>query len=106
MCAQNAIAARVATLDWGELGATLSARGYAPPGPLLTPAECADMAALYADAARFRSRVVMQRHAFGRGEYQYFSYPLPKLVAELRRAIYPHLAPVANEWASALGQKA
>jgi uncharacterized protein len=106
MCAQNAIAARVATLDWEELGATLSARGYATTGPLLTPAECADMAALYADAARFRSRVVMQRHAFGRGEYQYFSYPLPKLVAELRRTIYPHLAPVANEWASALGQKA
>jgi hypothetical protein len=88
------------------MAAALSERGYATTVPLLTPAECADMAALYADAARFRSRVIMQRHAFGRGEYQYFNYPLPKLVAELRRAIYPHLAPVANEWAEALGQTA
>jgi hypothetical protein len=100
------IAARIAAVNWQGVAEAVSERGYATTGPLLTLAECADMAALYPDTARFRSRVVMQRHAFGRGEYQYFSYPLPKLVAELRRAIYPHLAPVANEWAGALGQKA
>jgi hypothetical protein len=97
---------RIPAVNWQDIAVALSERGYATTGPLLTPAECGDMAALYADAARFRSRVIMQRHAFGRGEYQYFSYPLPKLVAELRRAIYPHLAPVANGWAEALGQKA
>jgi hypothetical protein len=102
----EAVTARVAAVNWQGIAAAVSARGYAITGPLLTPAECAEMAALYADAARFRSRVVMQRHAFGRGEYQYFAYPLPKLVAELRRAIYPRLAPVAKEWASALGAKA
>src|SRR5262245_16561436 len=100
------IADRIVAVNWQDIAVALSERGYATTGPLLTPAECADMAALYTDAARFRSRVIMQRHAFGRGEYQYFSYPLPKLVAELRRAIYPHLAPVANGWAEAFGQKA
>jgi hypothetical protein len=70
---------------------------------LLALTACQELAELYADDARFRSRVVMSRHGFGQGEYKYFSYPLPPLVAGLRTALYPHLAPVANEWSRRLG---
>ena len=70
---------------------------------LLPPAECREMASLYTDAERFRSRVVMARHGFGRGEYQYFTYPLPEPIAELRAALYPRLAEIANRWNAAMG---
>jgi hypothetical protein len=70
---------------------------------LLTPLECAALARLYPLDDHFRSRVVMARHGFGRGEYKYFGYPLPTIVAELRAAIYPRLAPVANRWNEAMG---
>jgi hypothetical protein len=89
---------RVAALDWPQVERDLDAYGNATLEGLLTPEECAMLAGLYADEARFRSRVVMARHGFGRGEYQYFAYPLPELVAGLRAALYPPLAQVANRW--------
>ena len=94
----DATAARVATIDWRAVAAALDEEGHAVTSALLAPAECAALAALYAEEGAFRSRVVMQRHNFGRGEYKYLRYPLPPLIAGLRQAIYPHLAPIANRW--------
>lgn len=93
---------RVAQLDWGGLEDDLNAQGNATINRLLSPAQCAELAALYAQHERFRSRVVMARHGFGRGEYQYFNYPLPELVADLRAALYRRLAPIANRWQIAM----
>jgi hypothetical protein len=98
------IAARLDTADWDAVAASLDERGYATVPAVLTPRECRDLAALYGDNGAFRSRIVMQRHAFGRGEYKYLRYPLPAPVAALRQAAYPHLAPVANRWRILLGQ--
>jgi len=86
-----------AAIDWREIATSLDERGYATT-PLLDAAECRALAALYPREEVFRSRVVMQRHAFGRGEYKYFGYPLPNTVETLRQAIYPHLALIANRW--------
>jgi uncharacterized protein len=83
---------------WAELLTGLDERGYAVLPGLLGEREYRSVAALYADEAAFRSRVVMARHNFGRGEYKYLRYPLPPLVAELRQALYPKLAPFANRW--------
>jgi hypothetical protein len=94
---------KIASLDWPCIAANLSEQGYATTGPLLTPEECLQLAAGYEDPSRFRSRVVMARHGFGRGEYQYYSYPLPSLIQLLRDAFYPHLASIANEWNHHLG---
>src|SRR5436190_13616464 len=91
-------AARVADADWPSLLAALDERGYAVLPSVLDPAECRDIAGLYDDEAAFRSRVVMARHNCGRGEYKYLRYPLPPLVAALRAALYPRLAPLANSW--------
>ena len=83
---------------WADLLTGLDERGYAVLPGLLGQRECRGVAALYAEEAAFRSRVVMARHNFGRGEYKYLRYPLPPLVAELRQALYPPLAPFANRW--------
>jgi hypothetical protein len=85
-------------IDWHEVGASLDQRGYATIPGLIDPAACRDLVALYDDEARFRSRVVMQRHRFGQGEYKYLRYPLPEPVAGLREALYPGLAGIANRW--------
>ncbi len=98
-----AVAERVAALDWPRIAAELDGFGAATTGPLLAAAECAALAALYAGDAGFRSRVVMARHGFGRGEYKYLAYPLPALVAGLRAALYPPLAEIANRWSAAMG---
>jgi hypothetical protein len=98
-------AARVAGADWPLLLAALDERGYAVMSGVLDPAECRDIAALYEDEAAFRSRIVMARHNFDRGEYKYLRYPLPPLVAALREALYPRLAPFANRWHERLGLK-
>jgi hypothetical protein len=97
------IAARVAALDWTGIAAALDAHGCATTGALLTPAACACLARAYAADHLFRSRVVMARHGFGRGEYKYFAYPLPELIAALRTAFYPALAAIANRWNEAMG---
>lgn len=83
---------------WPELLTGLDERGYVVIPGVLNPRECRDIAGLYGDEAAFRSRVVMARHNFGRGEYKYLRYPLPPGVAELREALYPILAPLANRW--------
>lgn len=89
---------RVATCDWLQLAAQLDEQGYALTPPLLSPAECRDLIQMYANSSVFRSRVVMARHNFGRGEYQYFAYPFPPTIAELREGFYPPLASIANTW--------
>ena len=97
------VAARVEAIDWDETSRDLDAQGCAVLKGLLSPEECRAIARLYTDDSQFRSRVVMARHGFGRGEYKYFSYPLPKLIAELRPALYARLRDVANRWNVAMG---
>lgn len=97
------IAARVAARDWQAIARDLDAYGCATTEPLLTAEECAELAQSYAADELFRSRIVMARHGFGRGEYKYFAYPLPRTVAALRNALYPPLAEVANRWNEAMG---
>ena len=94
---------RVAALDWQRVGEELDAYGSAIARSVLDPEECEHLAALYPAEAPFRSRIVMGRHGFGRGEYKYFAYPLPDLVGDLRTALYPPLAGIANRWNEALG---
>jgi len=96
--AASAIGQRIEAVAWDGVAAALDERGWATTGPLLTSSECAELTEAYGKAALFRSRVVMARHGFGRGEYQYFTYPLPDLVARLRQSLYPHLATVADRW--------
>jgi hypothetical protein len=97
------IAARVDALDWPQASSDLDAQGCVVLKGLLSVEECRALVALYPDDSRFRSRVVMGRHGFGRGEYKYFSYPLPDLIAELRPALYAQLHDVANRWNEAMG---
>ena len=89
--------------DWESVANHLGAHGWAPLPKLLAPSEAPTIAGLYGDDSKFRSHVVMARHGFGRGEYKYFSYPLPKRIASLRTALYPCLAPIANAWNEAMG---
>jgi hypothetical protein len=97
------VAERVAGLDWGRIAGDLDAHGGAVVSALLSPDECAALAAIYDDDTRFRSRVIMARHGFGRGEYKYFAHPLPEPIEALRRTLYPPLAGIANAWNAALG---
>ncbi|MGH2941257.1 MAG: 2OG-Fe(II) oxygenase [Solirubrobacteraceae bacterium] len=92
---------RVDTLDWDGLGHQLDGRGFAVTEPLLDGEECEALADLF-DGGRFRSTIEMARHRFGEGRYRYFDHPLPDTIAALRRAFYPHLAPIANEWSGRL----
>jgi uncharacterized protein len=101
----KAAADPLAAIDWLDVATSLDERGYATTPMLLTSEDCRGLAALYPKEEAFRSRVVMQRHAFGRGEYKYFRYPLPRTVEELRRAIYPHLASIANDWRERLSEE-
>jgi hypothetical protein len=100
------IAERVQQLAWPDLAGELDALGCALTDPVLGPTECAEIADLYDETGRFRSTVDMARHRFGEGQYRYFGYPLPDLVAELRQAFWPHLLPVARDWAERLGHAA
>ncbi|MBI1682074.1 2OG-Fe(II) oxygenase [Caulobacter hibisci] len=93
------------SLDWTRIAAELDARGWATTGPVLTPETCGRLAGLYAEETPFRSRVVMARHGFGRGEYRYFAYPLPETVQKLRTGLYPPLARIANGWMQRLGEE-
>ena len=97
------IAERVKDLDWERIVHDLDVQGNAIIERLITSAECDKLAQLYPKDRIFRSRVLMAQHGFGRGEYKYFSYPLPDMVNDLRTAIYPRLVPIANRWNSAMG---
>ena len=99
----GSVQGRVGDLNWPRLQQELDAFGAARTGPLLAGAECATLARSYADDSVFRSRIDMARHGFGRGEYKYFAYPLPDLVASLRASLYPHLVHIANRWNEMLG---
>jgi hypothetical protein len=90
--------ARIEALDWQEIGNNLDEQGNAVLAGLLTPQECKALASLYQNEDGFRSHVVMERHGFGRGEYKYFSYPLPDIVERMRTELYSRLAPLANKW--------
>src|ERR1700741_3965879 len=92
------IAERIQGVAWEEVSRELDAEGSAVIKGVLAPSECDEARRLYDDDNLFRSRVVMERHGFGRGEYRYFRYPLPELIRNLRTSIYPHLVPIANRW--------
>lgn len=96
-------AARLEAADWQSVGQALHAQGHAVLPCVFNAADCEQVRALYERADLFRSRVVMARHGFGQGEYQYFGYPLPTLINDIRHTVYGHLAPVANAWADMLG---
>lgn len=93
---------RIARLDWDAIRASIDERGYATTPPLLTPAECSELIALYDCREVFRNRVVMERFGYGLGEYKYFAAPLPPLVSAMRNAFYERLAPIASDWMRAL----
>jgi hypothetical protein len=97
--------ALVSELDWPALGRQLDESGFALTPPVLSPGQCADVIDMFDDDTRFRSTVVMARHAFGEGSYRYFSNPLPPLVQTLRVNLYPPIAQIANRWADRLGER-
>lgn len=94
---------RIEKLGWPQIAGELNDQGSAMLKGVLTPDECGALAGLYSNETGFRSRVVMSRHGFGRGEYKYFSYPLPAILQGLRTALYRELAPVANQWNQTMG---
>jgi hypothetical protein len=100
-----AAAARIEALDWAHINHELNEQGSALLKNVLTPEECVSLSSLYPNEAAFRSRVVMGRHGFGRGEYKYFSYPLPEIIQGLRTTLYRHLAPLANRWNQSMGME-
>jgi len=93
----------IENIDWARVSSELDAQGHAVVEGLISRAECTALTSLYPQDDLFRSRVVMGRHGFGRGEYKYFRYPLPDLIAGLRTSLYPRLAPIANRWADSMG---
>jgi hypothetical protein len=95
-------ASTIEALDWPAIERELDAYGCTIAPKLLAPETCRELAALYLDDARFRSRIVMGSHGFGRGEYKYFAYPLPETIVALRRGLYPRLAPIADRWNEAM----
>jgi hypothetical protein len=99
-------AGRVGAVDWDNVRTELDQYGCALTGPLLSPGEAAQIAAMYPDAGRFRSTVDMARHRFGEGEYRYFAEPFPDAVVALKQALYPRLLPIAREWWARLGRAA
>jgi hypothetical protein len=97
------IAERIRLINWQRVAKELDAEGSAIVGSVLSTEECLKVISLYSREETFRSQILMSRHGFGRGEYKYFSYPLPRLVENLRTAFYPKLVPIANRWNEALG---
>lgn len=94
---------RVEAMDWPDIATHLDGNGWAVLPRLLSPDECGSLAGLYGEDGIFRSHIIMVRHGFGRGEYKYFSYPLPDIISALRTALYPQLAPIANRWNESMG---
>ena len=98
-----AVADRVAAVEWQRVAENLDANGHAVAHSMLSPEDCVSLSAGYEDDTRFRSRVLMARHGYGSGEYKYFAYPLPELIAGLRTALYARLIGIANRWNEAMG---
>jgi uncharacterized protein len=98
MTSAKDILQRVETLDWTRISQDLNSYGNAIIENLISSNDCDALVNLYSEYDIFRSRVVMEQHGFGQGEYKYFSYPLPDMISSLRTTIYPHLAPIANQW--------
>jgi len=96
---------RTSRYDWDAIDSELSSYGAAVLPKLLTPKECALIAALYSNEGHFRSHIIMARHGFGKGEYRYFKYPLPELISALRTTLYSRLAPIANHWSESMGEE-
>jgi uncharacterized protein len=96
---------RVAAVDWAAVRTELDDVGGALTGPLLTPEEAAELAAMYSSTSRFRATVDMQRYRFGAGEYRYFAEPFPAAITALKAALYPRLLPIAREWWGRLGRE-
>lgn len=92
--------------EWQKLTAELDEHGCALTPPLLTPEQCTEISGLYDEVHRFRSTIDMARYRFGSGQYRYFDHPLPEVITELREAFYPHLLPIARDWAARLGRPA
>ena len=99
----KSISERVEGVGWEEVSRNLDVEGSAVIKGILAADECEEVRGLYDEDDLFRSRVVMERHGFGRGEYRYFRYPLPEPIRDLRTSIYPHLRPIANKWNEAMG---
>jgi uncharacterized protein len=99
----GSIEQRVAAIDWQQVSKDVDAEGHAIIKHILAAGECEELSGLFQSDQLFRSRVVMERHRFGRGEYKYFKYPLPGIVASLRTAVYPQLVPIADRWNELLG---
>ncbi len=97
------IAQRIESFHWDTIHTELDTCGAAVIGPLLSPDQCEALISGYDQEDRYRSRVIMARHGFGRGEYKYFSYPLPSVITELRESLYPYLSEIANRWNEAMG---
>jgi uncharacterized protein len=98
----DSVDSRMEATDWARVSDDLDAHGCAMLEGVLSEEECECIAGFYDSEDRFRSRIVMARHGFGRGEYKYFSYPLPDIIADLRTSIYPRLVPIANRWNEAM----
>ncbi|NPC58503.1 2OG-Fe(II) oxygenase [Caenimonas soli] len=96
---------RIEALDWAELSRIVNEEGWAILPGILTPSGADSIAAMFSEEERFRNRIIMERHGFGRGQYKYFDYPLPPLINELRRSFYPHVADIANGWMERLGRE-
>src|SRR6266853_1801883 len=94
---------RIDSFNWDTINIELDAYGAAVLGPLLSPDQCKTLINEYDNEDLYRSRVIMARHGFGRGEYKYFAYPLPSVIAELRESLYPYLAEIGNRWNEAMG---
>jgi uncharacterized protein len=101
----TSITQKINTLNWPSILQSLENQGFSTLNSLLSPMECRQLSNFYNMEERFRSRIIMQRYRFGRGEYQYFAYPLPTIVQTLRERIYPQLTSLANRWNKALGIK-
>jgi hypothetical protein len=94
---------RIEQADWATITESLNENGYASVPALLSAEECDMLIAQYVDDTRYRKTIQMEKHGYGLGQYKYYNYPLPGIVQQLREAVYPHIAPVANNWMKALG---
>ncbi len=99
----DTIQSTLAAADWHEVAKNMHQRGFSLIPDVLSDRQCENLKEHYKNPDGYRKTVVMERHRYGLGEYKYFDYPLPPIIQQLREHLYPHLAPVANQWMEALG---